>query len=58
VIDTAVISVDEIDAEAAAQAGEEPGARPRLLRRRVIAGIVVLLIAAAIALFLIVRFLL
>jgi serine/threonine protein phosphatase PrpC len=58
VIDTAVISVDEIDAEAAAQAGEEPAARPRLLRRRVIAWIVVLLIAAAIALFLIVRFLL
>jgi PPM family protein phosphatase len=58
VIDTAVISVDEINAQAAAQAPEEPASRPRHLRRRLVAWLVLLLFATAIAVFLILRFLL
>jgi PPM family protein phosphatase len=58
VVDTAVISVHEIDAEAAGQDGEEPTARPRHLRRRVFAWLAVLLIAAAVLLFVVLRFLL
>jgi PPM family protein phosphatase len=54
VVDTAVISLDEINA----QAREEPASRPRDLRRRPVAWLVLLLLAAAIAVFLILRFLL
>jgi protein phosphatase len=54
VVDTAVISLDEINA----QAREEPASRPRHLRRRPVAWLVLLLLAAAIAVFLILRFLL
>ncbi len=56
VVDTAVMSVDEIEAEAAARAEEEPAARSPHLRRRVVASLVVLLIAAAVVLFLLLRF--
>lgn len=58
VVDTAVISVDAIDAEAAGQAGEEPAAPRRHLRRRVVAWLGVLLIAVAVLLFVVLRFLL
>jgi protein phosphatase len=54
VVDTAVISLDEINAEAR----EEPASRPRHPRRRLVAWLVLLLLAAAIAVFLILRFLL
>jgi protein phosphatase len=56
VVDTGVISVDEIDAETSARADEESAARPRHFRRRVVAWLVVLLLAAAIVLFLLLRF--
>jgi protein phosphatase len=58
VVDTSVMSVDEIDAEAAAQAQGDDSSRPRHLRKRVVAWLVLLLFAAAIALFLVLRFLL
>jgi PPM family protein phosphatase len=54
VVDTAVISLDEINAEAR----EEPASRPRHPRRRLVAWLVLLLLAGAIAVFLILRFLL
>jgi protein phosphatase len=58
VVDTSVMSVDEIDAEATAQAQGDDSSRPRYLRKRVVAWHVLLLFAAAIALFLVLRFLL
>jgi PPM family protein phosphatase len=55
-VDTAVISAEQIQAELAAKERKERSARRRRLRRRVLAWLAVLLIAAAIAFALYLRF--
>jgi PPM family protein phosphatase len=56
VVDTAVISTDEIQAELRAKERADRAARRRRLRRRIVAWLVLLLIAAAVALVLYLRF--
>jgi protein phosphatase len=56
VVDTAVISTDEIQAELRAKERADRAARRRRLRRRIVAWLVLLLIVAAVALVLYLRF--
>ena len=57
VVDTAVISAEKIQAEVVAKERKERAARRRHLRRRILAWLAVLLIAAAVAFVLYLRFL-